>query len=287
MEPFVCNEDATVTENLLFTELKERLLLQLQQDQLVLPSLPEVALQVQSLAADPRSSLRQIADALAADPAMASQIIRLAQTMRYSHPTNPVTTLPIAVTRIGLQGTVNVALALAMRQLFVFYSPQVCLLCRQLQHKAIHISRFALTLCDELTPSHSQQAADFIMLASVLLDIGCLPLLAELDRQVMLNQALPESATLLQWCESLRLPLGRAMLNRWQLDESFSQLLPLTMAPDLPPASRAVILAHRYYGERLLHEPHLAELDSELALHPLTPGAEQSKLLEWSRHLAA
>ncbi len=276
-----------MTESSLFADLKERLLLQLQRDQLVLPSLPEVALQVQSLAADPRSSLRQIADALAADPAMASQIIRLAQTLRYSHPTNPVTTLPIAVTRIGLQGTVNVALALAMHQLFIFYSPEVCQLCRQLQHKAIYISRFALTLCDELSPNHAQQAADFIMLASVLLDIGCLPLLAELDRQVMLNQTLPDSATLLRWCEELRLPLGLAMLKRWQLDASFAELLPLVLTPNMAPASRALVLAHRYYGERLLHPPHLAELGSEQALHPLAEGEEQSKLLEWSHHQAA
>ena len=51
-------------------ELSQSLLRQLELDQLVLPSLPENALQVRQLASDPRSTLKQIADAIAADPAM-------------------------------------------------------------------------------------------------------------------------------------------------------------------------------------------------------------------------
>lgn len=145
----------------------------------MLPSLPEAALQVRYLAQDPRSSLKQIADAISGDPAMASQLMRLAQTLRYSHPSQPITTLPIAISRIGLQGTVNVALALAVQQLFSFHSPQIRLLCREIQQKR-HLSRLALTLHDIQQAEASSQAADFIVLAAVLLDIGCLPLLAEL-----------------------------------------------------------------------------------------------------------
>ena len=47
-------------------ELSQSLQRQLELDQLVLPSLPENALQVRQLASDPRSTLKQIADAIAA-----------------------------------------------------------------------------------------------------------------------------------------------------------------------------------------------------------------------------
>ena len=63
-------------------ELSQSLQRQLELDQLVLPSLPENALQVRQLASDPRSTLKQIADAIAPDPGMASQLMWLAQTLR-------------------------------------------------------------------------------------------------------------------------------------------------------------------------------------------------------------
>ena len=108
------------TQDPIFTAIRNRLMHQLEQDKLVLPSLPEVALKVQRLAADPNSSMKEISDAITLDPGMAAQMLRLAQTLRYSNPRNPVTTLPDAIVRIGLRGTVNVALSLSVGQLFTF-----------------------------------------------------------------------------------------------------------------------------------------------------------------------
>ena len=260
-----------------------RLQQQLELDTLVLPSLPEVALQVRYLAQDPRSSLKQIADAVSGDPAMASQLMRLAQTLRYSHPSQPITTLPIAIARIGLQGTVNVALALAIQQLFSFHSPQIRLLCREIQQKSVHLSRLALTLHDIQQAEASSQAADFIVLAAVLLDIGCLPLLAELDQLVAQGMHLPENPILLAWCQQLRLPLGHAMLDKWQLDASFAELLPLTPTPTLSAAARTLILAHDYYQWRQSspQQPPLAEVQTEQALHALPEGDEYQMLAGW------
>jgi HD-like signal output (HDOD) protein len=272
-----------VSQDPILAAVGVRLQQQLDQDSLVLPSLPEVALQVRYLAQDPRSSLKQIADAISADPAMASQLMRLAQTMRYSHPGQPITTLPIAISRIGLQGTVNVALALAIQQLFSFHSPQIRLLCREIQQKSAHISRFALTLSDTLLPEQAHQAADFIVLAAVLLDIGCLPLLAELDQLVTTGVRLPENPTLLNWSQQLRLPLGLAMLNKWQLDASFAELLPLQLTAETQAAARMLILAHDYYLQRQSDPelPALPEVRNDQALHPLSEGEEYDRLQTW------
>lgn len=260
-----------------------RLQQQLEHDTLVLPSLPEVALQVRYLAQDPRSSLKQIADAISGDPAMASQLMRLAQTLRYSHPSQPITTLPIAIARIGLQGTVNVALALAIQQLFSFHSPQSRQLCREIQQKAVHLSRLALTIHDIQQAEASSQQADFIVLAAVLLDIGCLPLLAELDQLLAQGMHLPENPILLAWCQQLRLPLGRAMLEQWQLDASFSELLSLTPSTTMTAAARSLILAHDYYQQRQASTnlAPLADVQAEQALHSLPEGEEYQRLAEW------
>ena len=271
------------TQDPIFTAIRNRLLYQLEQDKLVLPSLPEVAIKVQRLAADPNSSMKEISDAITLDPGMSAQMLRLAQTLRYSHPRNPVTTLPDAIVRIGLRGTVNVALSLSVNQLFTFQSPLVCQLCRDLQHKSAQISRYALTLFDEWK-ARSALDADFIMLAAVLLEIGTLPLLAELDRLAVTSLNLPEPAIIMEWCEEIRIPMGQAMLHKWQLNPVFAATLPLQRHDGMSPAELALLLAHRYQHEQALNGARIAiPLTIEQALVPLPSGKERDTLLEWSK----
>ena len=271
------------TQDPIFTAIRNRLLHQLEQDKLVLPSLPEVAIKVQRLAADPNSSMKEISDAITLDPGMSAQMLRLAQTLRYSHPRNPVTTLPDAIVRIGLRGTVNVALSLSVNQLFTFQSPLVCQLCRDLQHKSAQISRYALTLFDEWE-ARSALDADFIMLAAVLLEIGTLPLLAELDRLAVTSLNLPEPTIIMEWCEEIRVPMGQAMLHKWQLNPVFAATLPLQRHDGMSPAELALLLAHRYQHEQALNGARIAiPLTIEQALVPLPSGKERDTLLEWSK----
>lgn len=272
-----------MVDDQLFAGLQRQLLGSLDMDTLELPSLPEVALQVGYLARDPKSSLREIADAITADPAMASQILRLAQTLRYSRPGMPINSLPVAIARIGLQGTVNVAMALSIRQLFSFHATQIRQLCRHMQHKAVHISRFALTLMDEYVPEQVEDNADFLVLAAVLLDVGSLPLLAELDFQIRQNQVLPENPQLLDWCEQIRVPLGQRLLQHWQLDASFLDLLPLTIRQADRWPRRMLALAEQYYRYLQQHQQTLDDLEFEFALQLLPIGDQRQQLCEWAK----
>lgn len=272
------------TPDPLLAALQARLLQQLAQDKLVLPSLPEVALKVQRLAADPNSSMKEISDAITLDPAIASQMLRLAQTLRYSHPQNRVTTLPEAIVRVGLRGTMNVMLSLAVNQLFIFQSPQICQLCRELQHQSGHISRFALTLFDEWK-ARSAQDADFIMLAAVLLEVGSLPLLAELDRLTTSSLTLPAPSTLREWCETIRVPMGQAMVHKWQFNPIFATILPLDEREGASPAERALQQARRYYQlQQQQASPRLQiPVTMEQAMSPLPSGKDKEQLLAWSK----
>jgi hypothetical protein len=117
----------------------------------------------------------------------------------------------------------------------------------------------------------------------VLLDIGSLPLLAELDQLLTTGVRLPENPTLLTWSQQLRLPLGLAMLNKWQLDTSFAELLPLQLTAETPSAARMLILAHDYYLQRQSspNQPQLSEVQTGQALHVLPEGEEFQMLSEW------
>lgn len=102
------------TENALLTILTDRI----NNDTLVLPTLPEIAVRVRQAADDPEINLMQMSDVISHDPALAARMIKVANSAFMGRSVK-VNTLNQAVTRIGLRQIKNIATAMAMEQLFV------------------------------------------------------------------------------------------------------------------------------------------------------------------------
>ena len=102
------------TENALLTILIDRI----NNDTLVLPTLPEIAVKVRQAADDPEVNLLQMADVISQDPALAARMIKVANSAFMGRSVK-VNTLNQAVTRIGLRQIKNIATAMAMEHLFV------------------------------------------------------------------------------------------------------------------------------------------------------------------------
>ena len=102
------------TENALLTILIEKI----NNDTLVLPTLPEIAVKVRESADDPDVNLMEMADVIGQDPALAARMIKISNSAFLGR-TVKVSTLNQAVTRIGLRQIKNIATAMAMEQLFV------------------------------------------------------------------------------------------------------------------------------------------------------------------------
>jgi putative nucleotidyltransferase with HDIG domain len=78
-----------------------------------LPVLPAAHAQALIIVGDPAVEIADVAEAVSADPALTSAVLRAANSAA-SAPIEPVTTADRAVTRIGLQGTRNIVTAVVV-----------------------------------------------------------------------------------------------------------------------------------------------------------------------------
>ena len=101
----------------LVKQIKQDIIQALEKDELVLPTLPEVALQVREVAEDVTSSITDLTTVLSRDAALSARMIKVANSplIRASVLVSDLTT---AVSRLGIDLTSNLAMGLAMEQMF-------------------------------------------------------------------------------------------------------------------------------------------------------------------------
>ncbi len=86
-------------------------------DRVVLPTLPEVALKVREAAEDPNVGVAELSRVIAMDAALTARLIKVVNSplLRTS---KEITDLQMAVGRLGINYTANLATGLAMQQMF-------------------------------------------------------------------------------------------------------------------------------------------------------------------------
>ncbi|MDX1563379.1 MAG: HDOD domain-containing protein, partial [Gammaproteobacteria bacterium] len=90
-------------------------------DEIELPSLPEVALKIRRAISRDDVDMDQLASLAGTDPALAAQLIKLANSGLYARGSKPLTNLRTAVLRLGSQMVRNISIALAAQQVFLGY----------------------------------------------------------------------------------------------------------------------------------------------------------------------
>lgn len=203
------------TQNALMTILLEKI----NNDTLVLPTLPAIALKVRKATDDPDIDLNKVAEVVGQDPALSARMIKIANSA-YMGRTVKVETLYQAITRIGLRQIKNIATALAMEQLFVSKN-EVVANYMQLQWKStvnlVANSMAVLGLYTERTKQR-ELCLDAITLSALVSNIGVLPILTEAERHdhVFANPAFLEDAF-----DKLSGRLGARILSAWGFGETF------------------------------------------------------------------
>ena len=196
-------------EHLLFAILAN----QIRNGQLRLPSLPEVALRVRDVADNPDSTLLQIADVVARDPALSLRLIRLANTAHYARAAR-VTTVHGATHRIGMRAIRNIAIAMALEQLFLVQNPVVRHYMEQAWQRAITACAAATALFNH-SPNKGALHVESVTLLALTHNIGLLPILAEAERHddIFANPTFLERAFNSHGGE-----IAAAILEHWQFE---------------------------------------------------------------------
>jgi HD-like signal output (HDOD) protein len=105
-------------KNHLLEQIRTDLLQAIENDTVVLPTLPEVALEIREAASDPEVNIDMLASIIENDSSIAVRILRVANSslLRGSQPTIDVKR---AIGRIGLSYTSTLVTTLAMQQIFL------------------------------------------------------------------------------------------------------------------------------------------------------------------------
>jgi HD-like signal output (HDOD) protein len=242
-------ENAMSTENALLTILIERI----NNDSLVLPTLPEAALRVRKAADDPDINLNAMAEVISHDPALSARMIKIANSAFMGRKVK-VETLNQAVTRIGLIQIKNIATALAMEQLFVSRNEVVKEFMQSSWSKTVDVATVSIAVMQHYLREHKNNnlRADAITLAALVYNIGVLPILTEAERHEEVFAA-PEF--LEHAIRKLAGKIGGKIMDAWGFTDDFRTIAEnwrdLSHQPEQATYLDFVRIGALYHGELL------------------------------------
>ncbi|EAR10320.1 HDOD domain-containing protein [Reinekea blandensis] len=219
----------------------------LQNDQLTLPSLPEVALKVRDVAEKDDSTINDLTEIIARDAALSARIIRVVNSPLLRAP-QEVKDLPMAISRLGMNYTSNLAIGLAMEQMFQATSDMIEKRMRALWQLTGHIASW----CSVLAAHTKVLPPDEAMLAGLIHRLGALPILTYAEER---DDLIQDNITLGKVIDRLHGPLGTAILEKWEFPVTLSSIpktyRKLDRSPDSVDYAGLVTLANLIHNRKL------------------------------------
>lgn len=191
--------------------VQQELIQAIDNDDLVLPTLPEVALRVREAAEDPDIGVAQISKVIGNDAALTARIIKVVNSPLL-RTNKEITDLQMAVGRLGINYTCNLATGLAMEQMFQATSDVVDRKMREVWNKSTEIAGICHVLCKHYTRLMPDQAT----LAGLVHQIGVLPILTYAEEH---NELLADSISLNHVIEQIHPIIGDRILRAWEFPE--------------------------------------------------------------------
>lgn len=159
--------------NPLIEQVRLDLLDAIENDSIVLPTLPEVALEIREAASDPDVDVAMLATIIENDSSIATRILRIANSslLRGFQPVHDVKS---AISRIGLSYTSTLVTTLAMQQIFLSTKEA---LNQRMRAIWIHSTDVA-AICYTLAKSQPHLNSEIATLAGIVHQVGTLPVLS-------------------------------------------------------------------------------------------------------------
>lgn len=176
-------------------------------DQLMLPTLPEVALKIRETVEGEDASAQQVADVVVQDASLSARLIQVANSPIY-HGAHKVDNIQSAVTRLGLNMVRDMVIRLAMKQMFQATSDALDKHFHHSWNTAVEVAAISRMLATGVAGVNPEQA----LLAGLIHNIGSLPILvlAENDDELFYDEE-----ALGQLIDELQSPVGELIVKHW------------------------------------------------------------------------
>lgn len=179
----------------------------LENNTLVLPTLPEVALRVRDAVDDPDAGISDIAKVITTDAALSARIIQVANSP-LMRATQEIESLDMAVNRLGTKLIRDMVISMVMEQMFQATSEVTDKKLRQVWEHSTAVAAISHALAAQFTKLSPQQA----LLAGLVHDIGALPILTKAEEY---PELLENEAVLDKIIDKLHGRIGTAILKAW------------------------------------------------------------------------
>jgi len=228
-------------------------------DEIVLPTLPDVAMRVNALLEADGCDTVQVAQAIALDPGIAARVI-VAANSAYVQSRAPVDTLQAAVTRLGMQFTRALVNRLALEQMFSAHSRMLHKVATDIWLESVRVG----ALCEALTRyRNSTVGADEALLAGLLHLVGSLPVirLADVSPGRFDNEpGIGEMVRILQP------EIGYYLLGEWGFPKAVSDASMATKDPMRSHGGATDVLDVVLVARKLLRLPFLNDIPETAVL---------------------
>ena len=196
-----------------FAELKSAV----ESDQLILPTLPEVALKIREAVENDSTSAQQIAETLTQDASLSARLIQVSNSPLYRSRT-PIEDLQMAVTRLGIRMVRDLVVSLAMKQIYQATSDVLDESFRNSWNVSVEVAAICRMLATTVPGINPEQA----LLAGLIHNIGALPILVKAeDDDDLFNNA----DALQQMIDELQGPVGVLILETWNFGDAMTDVV--------------------------------------------------------------
>lgn len=192
-------------------KVQRELTLAIENDELILPTLPEVALQVREAAEDQDVSILALSKVIGNDAALTARIIKVVNSPLL-RTNREITDLQMAISRLGINYTCNLATGLAMEQMFQATTDVVDRKMREVWNKSTEVAAISHVLCRHYTRLLPDQAT----LAGLVHQIGILPILTYAEEH---GELMADSISLNHVIDRIHPLLGEKILRAWDFRE--------------------------------------------------------------------
>ncbi len=193
-------------------ELVTRIQEDFREGKLKVPSLPEVAININKYVGDPNANIANMAKVIQMDPALAAKLIQVANSALYaSH--GGVEDCRTAVARLGMSTTRNLVMSFSLGQNFQIGSAVVRDIARNTWNKSSEVAAISYVLARVTLGMIPDKA----LLAGLVYNIGAIPIL----RYAADYPDLKSNRQLInELIDRLAKKLGTLVLKQWGFDDS-------------------------------------------------------------------
>jgi len=197
-------------EQFTIKDFVEQLRKDIARNKIKLPTLPNISLEALVVVNDDSSKVVDVADVVAKDTAIASRLIKYANSPIYRG-VNPVTTIKAAITRIGFEKVKNAILTLAMKEVYTTGNKTLQRRMERLWEHSMDVASRCAVIAKNFEHLDQEEA----LLAGLVHDIGAIPILLKAADYEVLTSS---EENLDKIIAPLHSAIGRDILKVWKFD---------------------------------------------------------------------